>query len=48
MNVAVRRGLVTQAGGPLCEPAAGGIDAYLDELIEHAAGSASTRSSLLP
>ena len=37
MDVALRRGLVSKAGGPLCEPAAGWIDAYLGELIDHAA-----------
>jgi hypothetical protein len=37
MDVALRRNLVSKAGGPLCEPAAGWIDAYLGELTEHAA-----------
>jgi hypothetical protein len=37
MDVALRRGLASKAGGPLCEPAAGWVDAYLGELIEHAA-----------
>ncbi len=36
MDVALRRGLFSKAGGPLCEPATGWIDAYLGELIEHA------------
>jgi hypothetical protein len=36
MDIALRRGLVRKAGGPLCEPAAGWVDAYLSELIEHA------------
>jgi hypothetical protein len=37
MDLALRRGLISKAGGPLCEPAAGWVDAYLGELIEHAA-----------
>ena len=37
MDHALRRGLIRKAGGPLCEPAAGWIEAYLGELIEHAA-----------
>ena len=37
MDIALRRGLVSKAGGPLCEPAAGWVDAYLGELIDHAA-----------
>jgi hypothetical protein len=37
MDDALRRGLVKKAGGPLCEPAAGWVDAYLGELIEHTA-----------
>jgi hypothetical protein len=37
MDVALRRGLVSKAGGPLCELAADWVDAYLGELIEHAA-----------
>ncbi len=37
MDAALRRGLVSKAGGPLCEPAAGWIDTYLGELMEHAA-----------
>jgi hypothetical protein len=37
IDVALRRGLVSKAGGPLCEPAAGWIAAYVGELIEHAA-----------
>jgi hypothetical protein len=37
LEVALRSGLVTKAGGPLCEPAAGWVDAYLGELINHAA-----------
>jgi hypothetical protein len=37
MDIALRRGLVNKAGGPLCEPAAGWVDAYLGELIDHAA-----------
>jgi hypothetical protein len=36
MEVALRRGLASKAGGPLCEPAADWINAYLAELIEHA------------
>ena len=37
MEVALRRGLASKAGGPLREPAAGWVDGYLGELIEHAA-----------
>jgi hypothetical protein len=37
IDVALRRGLASKAGGRLCEPAAGWVDAYLCELIEHAA-----------
>jgi hypothetical protein len=37
IDVALRRGLVSKAGGPLNEPAARWVDAYLGELIEHAA-----------
>lgn len=37
MDVALRRGLANKAGGPLCEPAAGWVDAYLGELVEYAA-----------
>jgi hypothetical protein len=37
MHAALRRGLASKSGGPLCEPAAGWIDAYLTELTEHAA-----------
>jgi hypothetical protein len=37
LEVALRSGLVTKAGGPLCEPATGWVDAYLGELINHAA-----------
>jgi hypothetical protein len=37
MDVALRRGLANKAGGPLCEPAAGWVEAYLGEIIEHAA-----------
>jgi hypothetical protein len=37
MDIALRRGLIGKAGGPLCEPAAGWVGAYLGELIEHAA-----------
>jgi hypothetical protein len=36
VEVALRRGLASKAGGPLCEPAAEWIGAYLGELIEHA------------
>ena len=36
-DVALRRGLASKAGGPLCKPAADWVDAYLGELIEHAA-----------
>jgi hypothetical protein len=36
MDVALCRGLVSKAGGPLCEPAADWVDTYLGELIEHA------------
>jgi hypothetical protein len=37
IDLALRRGLISKAGGPLCEPAAGWVDAYLGELVEHAA-----------
>jgi hypothetical protein len=37
MVLALRRGLVNKAGGPLCQPAASWVDAYLGDLAEHAA-----------
>jgi hypothetical protein len=37
MYAALRRGLVSKAGGLLCKTAADWVDAYLGELIEHAA-----------
>ena len=36
-DVALRRGLASKAGGPLCKPAADRVDTYLGELIEHPA-----------
>jgi hypothetical protein len=37
LDVALRRGLVRKAGGPLCGSASGWVDAYVAELAEHAA-----------
>jgi hypothetical protein len=37
MDIALRRGLANKAGGLLCEPATAWVEAYLSELIEHAA-----------
>jgi hypothetical protein len=37
VHVALRRGLASKSGGPLCEPAGSWIDDYLTELTEHAA-----------